>query len=135
MYLEDIMPHSRLDLSQFESQFEKDIVSFSQGQQIFEEGETGNLMYLVKSGEVEILKKGKVIDHVSPGGVFGEMALIDMSPRSATARAKEDCQLIPVDEFRFLFLVQHAPYFAIQVMGVLAERIRTLMEIEAGSSD
>jgi CRP/FNR family transcriptional regulator, cyclic AMP receptor protein len=102
----------------------------SEGQIIFNEGDTGKLMYLVKTGEVEISKKGRQIDHVSPGGVFGEMALIDSSPRSATARAKTDCQLIPVDEFRFLFLVQHAPYFSLQVMGVLAERIRTLMEIE-----
>jgi CRP-like cAMP-binding protein len=125
------MTHSRLDLSQFGSQFEKDVVSFPEGQQIFEEGDTGKLMYLVTSGEVEIVKRGKVIDHVSPGGVFGEMALIDSSPRSATARAKTDCQLIPVDEYRFLFLVQHAPYFSLQVMGVLAERIRSLMEIEA----
>jgi CRP/FNR family transcriptional regulator, cyclic AMP receptor protein len=123
--------HSTLDLSQFESQFEKDVMSFQQDQHIFEEGETGKLMYLVKSGEVEIVKKGKVIDHVNPGGVFGEMALIDSSPRSATARAKTDCELIPVDEYRFLFLVQHAPYFSLQVMGVLAERIRALMEIDA----
>jgi CRP/FNR family transcriptional regulator, cyclic AMP receptor protein len=122
--------HSSLDLSQFETQFENDLHSFSEGQIIFNEGDTGKLMYLVKTGEVEISKKGRQIDHVSPGGVFGEMALIDSSPRSATARAKTDCQLIPVDEFRFLFLVQHAPYFSLQVMGVLAERIRTLMEIE-----
>ena len=126
--------HSTLDLSQFESQFEKDVQSFPHGQHIFEEGETGKLMYLVKDGEVEILKKGKVIDHVNPGGVFGEMALIDSSPRSATARAKTDVLLIPVDEYRFLFLVQHAPYFSLQVMGVLAERIRALMEIEADES-
>ena len=126
--------HSSLDLSQFESQFEKDVQSFPRGQHIFEEGETGKLMYLVKDGEVEILKKGKVIDHVNPGGVFGEMALIDSSPRSATARAKTDVLLIPVDEYRFLFLVQHAPYFSLQVMGVLAERIRALMEIEADES-
>jgi CRP/FNR family transcriptional regulator, cyclic AMP receptor protein len=122
--------HSSLDLSQFETQFDNDLHSFSEGQIIFNEGDTGKLMYLVKTGEVEISKKGRQIDHVSPGGVFGEMALIDSSPRSATARAKTDCQLIPVDEFRFLFLVQHAPYFSLQVMGVLAERIRTLMEIE-----
>jgi CRP/FNR family transcriptional regulator, cyclic AMP receptor protein len=122
--------HSSLDLSQFETQFDNDLHSFSEGQIIFNEGDTGKLMYLVKTGEVEISKKGRQIDHVSPGGVFGEMALIDSSPRSATAQAKTDCQLIPVDEFRFLFLVQHAPYFSLQVMGVLAERIRTLMEIE-----
>jgi CRP-like cAMP-binding protein len=129
------MTHSHLDLSQFGSEFEKDIVSFAQGQDIFLEGETGELMYLVKSGEVEILKKGKVIDHVNPGGVFGEMALIDSNPRSASARAKTDCELIPVDEYRFLFLVQHAPYFSLQVMGVLAERIRALMEMETGASE
>ena len=106
------------------SKMVKETQTFSQGQTIFEEGEPGKFMFLVKEGEVEILKKGRVIDTVEAGGIFGEMALIDISPRSATARAKTDCLLVPVDEYNFLFLVQHTPYFSLQVMRSLAERLR-----------
>jgi len=54
----------------------------------------------------------------------GEMALIDSSARSATAVARTDCELIPVDDKRFMFLVQQTPFFAIHVMRVLADRLR-----------
>ena len=106
----------------------KESQAVTQGQNIFEEGETGKQMYLVKEGEVEIIKNGKVIDNVTVGGIFGEMALIDMSPRSATARAKTDCQLLLLDEYNFIFLVQHAPYFSLLVMKTMADRLRILME-------
>jgi CRP-like cAMP-binding protein len=88
-------------------------------------------MFMVKEGEVEIIKYDKVIDRVGPGGIFGEMALIDISPRSATATAKSDCILVPVDEYNFLFLVQHTPYFSLQVMRSLVERLRALMSVTA----
>jgi CRP-like cAMP-binding protein len=107
--------------------FIKEVKDYTQGEVIFAEGEQGRLMYLVKAGEVEIVKHGQVIDTVRPGEVFGEMALIDDSPRSATARARTDCQLAPVDEYNFLFLVQHAPYFSLQVMRTLASRLRGRM--------
>jgi CRP/FNR family cyclic AMP-dependent transcriptional regulator len=105
----------------------KEWKEFTQGQDIFVEGERGELMYLVKDGEVEIVKDGQVIDTVRPGEVFGEMALIDDSPRSASARARTACRLVPVDEYNFLFLVQHAPYFSLQVMRTLAGRLRGRM--------
>jgi CRP-like cAMP-binding protein len=106
----------------------KETQSFKQGQVIFEEGESGKLLYIVKKGEVEIIKNGRAIDLVTEGGIFGEMALIDMSPRSATARARTDCTVILLDEYNFIFLVQHAPYFSLLVMKTMAERLRLLME-------
>ncbi len=54
-----------------------------------------------------------------------ELALIDKSPRSATAVAKTDCSLIPITEKQFLFLVQETPFFALTVMATLARRIRS----------
>ncbi|HEU5100134.1 MAG TPA: Crp/Fnr family transcriptional regulator [Roseiflexaceae bacterium] len=59
-----------------------------------------------------------------PGGIVGEMALIDDRPRSATAVAATDCRLVPIDERRFTFLVQQTPMFALAVMRVMAERLR-----------
>jgi CRP-like cAMP-binding protein len=83
-------------------------------------------MYVIKEGEVEILAGGKVVDTAASGEIFGEMALIDSSARSATARAKSDCSLIPVDQKRFTFLIQQTPFFSIYVMRVLADRIRRI---------
>jgi CRP/FNR family transcriptional regulator, cyclic AMP receptor protein len=81
-------------------------------------------MYVIRSGEVEIERDGKVVERLSPGGIFGEMALIDGSPRAATARAKTACEVAPITEKTFLFLVHETPFFAIAVMRALANRLR-----------
>jgi CRP-like cAMP-binding protein len=83
-------------------------------------------MYVIKEGEVDILVNDKVIETVGPGGIVGETALIDTHPRSATVVAKTDCQLVPIDEKRFTFLIQQTPYFSLQVMRVLVERVRRM---------
>lgn len=99
-------------------------VTFSAGDIIFSAGDRGDKMYVVRTGEVEIERDGKVVETVAEGGIFGEMALIDGSPRAATARAKTKCEVAPITERSFLFLVHETPYFAIAVMRTLAERLR-----------
>ena len=106
-----------------------DFKTFSAGQIIFEESQPGNVMYVVSEGTVEVLVHNKLLNELGPGDIFGEMALIDMQPRSATAIAKTDCKLIPVDQKRFTFLVQQTPYFAVEVMRIMAERLRHLSTI------
>jgi CRP/FNR family transcriptional regulator, cyclic AMP receptor protein len=91
-------------------------VHFAAGDVIFSEGDKGDTMYVVRSGEVAIEHQGHVMESLGGGGIFGEMALIDGSPRSATVRAKTDCQVVPISEKTFLFLVHETPYFAIAVM-------------------
>src|SRR5262245_12573031 len=88
----------------------KDVQSYTAGQTIFEAGQPGIFMYVVQEGDVDILLGGRVIDSSGPGGIIGEMALISDQPRSATAVAKTDCKLVPIDEKRFTFLVQQTPY-------------------------
>ncbi|HEY4688954.1 MAG TPA: cyclic nucleotide-binding domain-containing protein [Anaerolineae bacterium] len=105
----------------------RDYAAFEAGQIIFERGQPGDVMYAVIDGEVEILLGERVIDAALPGSIIGEMALIDSGSRSATARAKTACKLVPISEKRFMFLVQQTPYFAIQVMRILADRLRRLM--------
>jgi CRP/FNR family cyclic AMP-dependent transcriptional regulator len=101
---------------------------FQPGDTIFEEGAKGDTMFVIRSGEVTIERGGKVMETVPPGGIFGEMALIDGAPRSATARAKTECEVAPITEKSFLFLVHETPFFAIAVMRTLADRLRRLNE-------
>ena len=103
-----------------------DFEAYTAGQPIFTAGQPGDTMYVVKEGEVEVVINGKVIDTVGPGGILGEMALIDKRPRSATAIAKTDCKLVSVNEQRFQRLVQQTPHFALQVMKVMAQRLRQM---------
>ncbi|MDM8557715.1 cyclic nucleotide-binding domain-containing protein [Candidatus Parabeggiatoa sp. HSG14] len=103
-----------------------DFVSFSAGQIIFKEGDPGKVMYAIIEGEVEILIGNKVVDTVSAGNILGEMALIDTSPRSATAVPKTDCKVVPISRRHFTFLVQQTPNFALEVMQVMANRLRRM---------
>jgi CRP-like cAMP-binding protein len=103
---------------------ERDVRTFAAGEPIFAEGEAGDSMYAVIDGEIEIRKQERILDTVSAGGVFGEMALIDQEPRSASAVAKSDCRVVAIGQKRFTLLVQQTPYFALQIMHVLADRLR-----------
>ena len=105
-----------------------DAVSFEAGKIIFRKDDSGLVMYAVTEGEVEILAAGKVILSVGPGGIFGEMALIEEAPRSATAVAKTACKLVAIDKKRFTFLVQQTPFFALSVMRIMSERLRKQLE-------
>jgi CRP/FNR family cyclic AMP-dependent transcriptional regulator len=99
-------------------------VSFKAGEVIFEAGESADKMYGVREGEVELVFRGHLLETCTKGQFFGEMALIDGSERAATARARTDVTLVPINRQRFLFLVQETPTFAVQAMTRLAERIR-----------
>jgi CRP-like cAMP-binding protein len=67
-----------------------------------------------------------VLETVGPGGIIGEMALINTSARSASAIARTDSKLVPITAKRFQFLVQQTPFFALQVMEVMADRLRRM---------
>jgi CRP/FNR family cyclic AMP-dependent transcriptional regulator len=97
---------------------------FEPGQVIFKEGDPGETMYAVLEGRVEVAVGGNVVETVEEGGIFGEMALIDAGPRSATAVAATAAKLVTVDRKQFTFLVQEHPTFALQVMKIMAERLR-----------
>ena len=98
---------------------------FTAGTTIFSEGDApGGLMYVVQDGEVDILLRGDRIDTLGPGSFLGEIGLVDKKPRSATAVAKTDCRVVPIDQKRVNFLVQQTPYFALEVMQTIAERLR-----------
>ena len=98
------------------------------GEAIFQTYDMGAEMYVVLEGEVELTIDGKVLETLGPGEPFGEMALIDQAPRTATAIAKTACKLAVIPEKRFLFMVQTTPHFALQIMKVMADRLRKMNE-------
>jgi CRP-like cAMP-binding protein len=57
------------------------------------------------------------------------MAMVDGQPRTASAVARTDCRLVPIDQKRFQFLIQETPYFAIEVMRLLVERLRRVNQL------
>jgi CRP-like cAMP-binding protein len=96
------------------------------GQVVTREGEGGIFMYLVLQGRVAISIQGKVVERVGPGGMFGEMALVDQSPRIATATAETACLFLAVNRNDFLALVRGHPTFALSMLRALGERLRTM---------
>lgn len=104
------------------------VTDVASGDRVFLEGDAGDAMYLVVEGKVSIKTGGMIVESVGPGTIFGEMSLIDGSPRSATAIAAEDSKLATIDQNSFLGLVQRSPEFALQVMQLMAKRIRRTNE-------
>jgi CRP/FNR family transcriptional regulator, cyclic AMP receptor protein len=94
------------------------------GSIIFREGDEATELFVIKSGQVRIQLGNRTLTELGPDSIFGEMALIDNEPRSATAIAVTDVEIVPVGERQFLFLVSQTPYFALKVMRVLAQRLR-----------
>lgn len=97
---------------------DKNVVAFAAGDTIFKEGDSGDKMYVIQEGVVDILLHGTVLESAQRGTIIGEMALID------NALARTDVRLIPLDQKRFMFMVQETPFFAIRVMHIMAEQLR-----------
>jgi CRP-like cAMP-binding protein len=105
---------------------ETDFKAVDAGTTLFAEGDTGEAMFVILEGEVELSIRGHKVETLGPGEIFGEMALVDSNPRVATAVATTACRLVPVSQKRFLFMVQQTPYFSLQIMKVMAERLRKM---------
>ena len=102
------------------------------GETVIQAGGTGENMFVIQSGEAEILNDGVVLDVVGPGGVVGEMALVDGSLRSATVRARTRLRLMPISKPDFEMLIRSHPEFGLYVMKVMSLRLR-LMNTRLGN--
>lgn len=97
---------------------------------IFAEGESGEVMYGLLMGKVDLCVKGKVVETIHAGDVFGEGALVQPSgERASTAIARCDCSLVYLNQERFLFAIQNTPMFAIEVMRSYSNRLRHLKQL------
>jgi len=103
-----------------------EVIAVAAGKHIFRIGEAAKVMYLIIEGEVDLMLGDTVVETAREGAFIGEMALIDDEPRSASARARSDCRVFPIDEARFQSLVKETPFFALQVMKTLARRLRKM---------
>jgi CRP/FNR family cyclic AMP-dependent transcriptional regulator len=120
--LQDIFKPNFLGL--FKS--EENVVTVKGGEALFRKGDSGRTMYVVLSGELKVGDGNKIYENLGPGGLVGEMALIDRAPRAATVTAVADSTLAAIDEKRFLFLTQQTPTFALNVMRILSQRLRKM---------
>ncbi len=112
MNLEDLLP------------YQTDLMVLPEGKTLFTEGESGQQMYVLISGSVEVKIRGKLVETAGPGVILGELAIIDNSPRSATAVATTECTLLALDADRFRLMARELPDFALDVMRGMAGRLR-----------
>ena len=102
-------------------------VALQTGQVLFTEGDPPDSMYVVYAGTLRVRSGGVIYEDVGPGGIVGEMALVEHYPaRSATVYALTDSELVAVDEAHFTALVTEQPQFALKVMRILSSRLRRM---------
>lgn len=97
---------------------------YAAGHIFFRAGERGDHMFAVQEGEVDLLVGDTVVETAGPRTIFGELALLDGEPRSATAVARTACTVVAVDQARFMLMVRQTPFFAIELFRILAHRLR-----------
>jgi CRP-like cAMP-binding protein len=102
------------------------IDSYPDGGVIFIRGDAGDRAYIVRKGLVEIREGGRAIESITVGQLFGEMALIDQGPRSASAVAVGPTDVAVIDREAFIRLVRHDPDFALNVMTEIVRRLRAV---------
>ena len=102
---------------------------FAAGDLIVEEGQTGNGLYVIVSGNVEAVKgygteNARVVNKLADGEVFGEMALLGEWPRTATVRAVTDVECLGIDRWVFLSQLERDPQVGIKMLQILAQRLK-----------
>ena len=100
--------------------------AFQAGKVILSTGAVGAFMYVVLQGRVAISVGDSMVERVGPGGMFGELALIDRSARAATAIADTDCTLLAINRNEFLNLVRTKPVFGASLLKSIALRMQQL---------
>jgi len=106
-------------------------IRFPAGTVIMKEGQAADYMFVVKSGRVVIAVGPTIVEAVGPGGLFGEMALIDNSPRTARAGAVEDSELLAIDRELLLAIVRKQPMFGLAMLRGIADRLRHMNSLLA----
>lgn len=100
------------------------------GETIVNQGDVGDCMFVIQKGEAEVLREengvATVIDTMKSGDLFGEMAILEHTVRSATVRALSTVQALTIDRHTFLRRIQEDPSLAMSVLNVMCHRVRQL---------
>jgi len=103
---------------------------YSDGEIIFREGDVGDAMYVIQSGKINITKKAAsgelVIATLQSGEIFGDMALFDKLPRSATARASGNAKILTIDKKKLFSTISRDPTLVFKLLESMSQRIRKL---------
>lgn len=99
----------------------------SAGENIFEKGDSGDSMYMIASGRVRVHDGNRSLNDLVAGNVFGEMAVLDPEPRSASVTAIEDTQLLRLDQHALYELIDDRPEVARGLLQVLSQHLRNRM--------
>ncbi|TMH51930.1 MAG: cyclic nucleotide-binding domain-containing protein [Betaproteobacteria bacterium] len=99
-------------------------VRYGRNKVIVKEGQAGVMMYVVLEGRLAVSIRDKLVEKIGPGGVFGEMALVDRTPRLATVVSETDCGLLAIGRNTFLDLIRASPDFAVSLLGAVSNRAR-----------
>lgn len=103
---------------------------YGDGEVFFRAGETGDHMYVIQSGQVEVLVEGDGrqtrVALLGPGDILGEMAIFEREPRSATVRAIGEVRAITVDKKNLLSRISEDPTLAFRLIKTLSRRVREL---------
>jgi CRP-like cAMP-binding protein len=104
------------------------VVRLAAGEKLFAKGDSATTMFVVRTGALQVHDGNVVYETIGPGGILGEMAIVDGAPRSAGVRAEHESEVIAVDRARFLRMVERTPFFSIRIMQVLTRRLRNTNE-------
>jgi CRP/FNR family cyclic AMP-dependent transcriptional regulator len=97
---------------------------YQAGEVIFNAGESGDELFVIRDGKVRVEVNGSTVERLGQSEIFGEMALVEAKPRSASVVADTDCVVVPISEQQFLTMVEYAPTFSLAVIRTLARRLR-----------
>jgi len=101
-----------------------DVVKVGAGTQIVTEGTVGHEFYLITHGTAEVKRGGRKVATLAPGDYFGEMAILDRGPRSATVVAASDMELIVIGQREFLGVLEQVPAVTHKLLVSMAARHR-----------
>ncbi len=107
-------------------------VRLKAGTVLFEKDDPAQHMYVVKKGTIRLHHGDVTLEIVEPGGMFGEMAIVDHLDRSASATAVTDCELAEINEEQFLTTLRHAPMFGLNLLRLVTRRLRAMYELLDG---
>ncbi len=102
------------------------------GEVICKQGDKADCMYVLQRGQADVVQseggRDVLVGQLRAGDIFGEMAIFDRRPRSATVRARDNTRVLTLDKRAFLRRVHEDPSFAFHLLEKMSERIRQLDE-------